>query len=317
MIEHPRVSVVIPTFDRASVVGRAVASVLAQDMSDLEVIVVDDGSGDDTARVLGELHDPRLHVATSTHVGAAEARNIGARLARAPWLTFLDSDDTATTDWLASLLRETSQPGTALVSCGYVERVDGSEEVLREPMPRPASPAVGPIVALIETGGSYLVDRALFLEVGGFDPGQRAAQHLELALRLGPAITERGLRCGAVVRPLVERWVGRADNIRSDDEAVLEGTLHILDRHRDRLTLDRPFLANSAATAAYRAVRLGRFGDARRLARTAVRADPGNLRHWARLAALLAPRAARRHALRGRADTATGTGGPCDPASSP
>ncbi|MBK5286861.1 MAG: glycosyltransferase family 2 protein [Acidimicrobiia bacterium] len=295
---EPRASVVIPTHNRAQVVGRAVTSVLRQELADLEVIVVDDGSTDDTKRVLDEFADDRLQYLFTSHVGAAEARNIGARHAASRWLTFLDSDDTVTPDWLASLLAEAATPGTALVSCGYEERSEGSDIVLRRRLPHPASPSVGPIVELIETGGSYLVDRELFLELGGFDPEQRAAQHQELALRLGPVLVERGLLCGAVMRPLVERWVGRGDNIRADDDAVLAGTLRILDRHRARLELDRPLLANTAATAAYRAVRLGRFTEARRLARAAVRADPRNPRHWARLGALIAPRLAYRHAGR-------------------
>ncbi len=302
--DPPAVTVVVPTYQRADVVGRAVAAVLAQTEADLELIVVDDGSTDATRAVVAAVADPRLRVVTSDHVGAAEARNLGARAGHGRWLTFLDSDDTVTPDWLARLLAETHEPGTALVSCGYVERVDGTDTVLRERLPRPQSPAIGPMVALVETGGSYLVDRALFLDVGGFDPDQPAAQHLELALRLGPAITARGLRCRAVAAPLVLRWVGRADHIRGDDTAVLEGTLRILANHRDRLTLDRPFLADSAATAAYRAVRLGRFHDARHLALTAVRADPRNLRHWKRLGVVVAPRVAQRYA--GRAD-ATGT----------
>ena len=316
MSDDPTVSVVIPTYDRAHVVGRAVASVLRQDWNDLELIVVDDGSADGTRAVLEAFDDDRLQYVTSAHVGAAEARNIGARRARARWLTFLDSDDTVARDWLSSLLAETALAGTALVSCGYEERVEGSDVVRRRPLPRPASPSVGPIVALIETGGSYLLDRELFLEIGGFDPEQRAAQHQELALRLGPTLVERGLRCGVVMRPLVERWIGRGDNIRADDAAVLAGTLRILDRHRARLELDRPLLANTAATAVYRAVRLGRFADARRCALTAVRADPRNLRHWARFGALIAPRTARRHAVRPRGDEAPPTGGPCDHASS-
>jgi len=291
------VSVVIPTYERCDVVTRAVESVLRQDLDDLEVIVVDDGSTDPTERVLSPIEDDRLSYVRSTHLGAAAARNIGARRAQARWLTFLDSDDTVTTDWLSSMLADTSRSGTALVSCGYAERADGRGEVRRQRLPRPASPAIGPITELIATGGTYLVLRDLFFEVGGFDPEQPAAQHRELALRLGPAIVERGLQAGAVMRPLVERWVGREDQIRSDDAAVLAGATRILDRHRDRLALDPRLLSDTAASAAYRAVRVGSFPEARRLMRVAVRAQPRKLRHWGRLGALVAPRLARRRAL--------------------
>jgi glycosyltransferase involved in cell wall biosynthesis len=291
------VSVVIPTYERCDVVTRAVDSVLRQDMADLEVIVVDDGSTDSTERALRPGDDDRLSYVRSTHRGAAAARNIGAGRAQARWLTFLDSDDTVASDWLSSMLAETP-PGTALVSCGYTERADGRDVIRRQRLPRPASPAIGPIIELIATGGTYLVLRDLFLDVGGFDPEQPAAQHRELALRLGPTLVDRGLRAGAVMRPLVERWVGREDQIRSDDAAVLAGATRILDRHRDRLALDSRLLGDTAASAAYRAVRLGNFAEARRLMRLAVRAHPKKLRHWARLGALVAPGLVRRRALR-------------------
>jgi glycosyltransferase involved in cell wall biosynthesis len=294
------VSVVIPTYERCDVIARAVASVLRQDMCDLELLVVDDGSMDNTEHALSAFEDDRLHYLGSRHVGAAEARNIGARQARALWLTFLDSDDTVTPDWLASMLAESESRDTALVSCGYTERAEGSAVVSRQRLPGPASPAIGPITELIATGGTYLVLRELFHDVGGFDPEQRAGQHRELALRLGPELVDRNLRAGAVMRPLVERWVGRGDQIRSDDAAVLAGASRILDRHRDRLALDPKLLADTAASAAYRAVRVGDFVEARRLMLLAVRTHPRKLRHWGRLCALAAPRAARRHALRDR-----------------
>jgi glycosyltransferase involved in cell wall biosynthesis len=300
MSERPRVSVVIPTYNRADVVGRAILSVLAQTEEDLELLVVDDGSTDTTRDVILGFDDERVEYLSGNHEGAAAARNAGARSATATWLTFLDSDDTAAPDWLASLLAETSVEGTALVSCGYTERIEGTEDILRLRMPHMASPSVGPIVELISTGGSYMLRRDLFVQVGGFDPRQAAAQHQELALRLGPVLTERRLRCAAVNRSLVDRWVGRDDHIRGNDQAVFEGSVRLLDVHRERLALDPPLKADMAATAAFRAVRLGRFADARRLMWSAVRTQPRNVRHWLRFAALIAPKTAQRRAMRSR-----------------
>jgi glycosyltransferase involved in cell wall biosynthesis len=305
---RPRVSVVIPAYNRADVIGRAISSVLSQTEEDLEVVVVDDGSTDATRAVVGSFDDERIEYLSIEHQGAAAARNAGANRARAKWLTFLDSDDTVVPDWLASLFAETCVPDTALVSCGYTERVDGNDAVLRLRLPRRASPSVGPIVELISTGGSYMLLRDVFITVGGFDPRQTAAQHQELALRLGPLLVQRGMRCAAVNRSLVDRWVGRDDHIRGNDQAVFDGSVRLLDVHRERLALDRPLMANTAATAAFRAVRLGRFADARRLMWFAVRTQPRNLRHWARLAALIVPKTAQRYATRSH-PTATASAG--------
>ncbi|MGD9814818.1 MAG: glycosyltransferase family 2 protein [Hyphomonadaceae bacterium] len=90
----PRVSAVIPSYNRAASIRAAVESALAQSFTDLEVIVVDDGSDDDTASALAGLADPRLIVLRhERNAGAAAARNTGIRAARGDLIAFLDSDD--------------------------------------------------------------------------------------------------------------------------------------------------------------------------------------------------------------------------------
>jgi glycosyltransferase involved in cell wall biosynthesis len=90
---NPRVSVVIPTYNRADKVRGAIESVLAQTFSDLEVIVVDDGSSDDTRQVLSGAFDDRIRYYAQTNQGASVARNKGIEKARGEWIAFLDSDD--------------------------------------------------------------------------------------------------------------------------------------------------------------------------------------------------------------------------------
>ena len=100
----PRVSVVLPTYNRAELAEEAVASVLAQDFEDFEVLVVDDGSTDDTvARIEARFgRDPRVRCLRKSNGGTASARNLGMREARAAWVALLDSDDLWPTDWLRS-----------------------------------------------------------------------------------------------------------------------------------------------------------------------------------------------------------------------
>lgn len=87
------VSVVIPTFNYAEFLPEAVKSVLEQDHSDLELIVVDDGSTDNTQEVLGGIVDPRMRVLTQSNSGIGAARNTGITNARGEFLAFLDADD--------------------------------------------------------------------------------------------------------------------------------------------------------------------------------------------------------------------------------
>ncbi len=92
--ENPAVSVVIPTYNRAHVLGRALKSVLAQTFDDFEVLVVDDGSTDDTEDLVTAFGDSRIrYLAQSENRGVGAARNRGLREARGEFVAFLDSDD--------------------------------------------------------------------------------------------------------------------------------------------------------------------------------------------------------------------------------
>ena len=89
----PKVSVVIPTYNRADKVRSAIDSVLAQTLSDLEVVVVDDGSSDETQSMLSEAYGDRIRYFFQTNQGVSAARNKGIAQARGEWIAFLDSDD--------------------------------------------------------------------------------------------------------------------------------------------------------------------------------------------------------------------------------
>lgn len=115
---RPRVSVVIPTYNRSGALDRTIRSVLAQTERDLEIIVVDDGSTDDTPGVLAR-YGSQLRVIRQRNAGAGAARNAGIEAARAPFVAFLDDDDV----WLPEKTREQlalfdQHPDAALVSTG-------------------------------------------------------------------------------------------------------------------------------------------------------------------------------------------------------
>ncbi len=111
----PAVSVIVPTYNRAHLLPASVASVLAEG-TDLELVVVDDGSTDGTPDLLARLVDPRVRVLVRPHAGIAAARNAGVAVARAPVIAFHDSDDLVLPGRLAvpvALLQ--ARPGLAVV----------------------------------------------------------------------------------------------------------------------------------------------------------------------------------------------------------
>lgn len=119
----PTVSVIIPTHNRAESIEAAIRSALEQTLSDIEVIVVDDGSTDATTAVLSAIVDPRLQILTQTkNAGAAAARNIGLRVARGRLIAFLDSDDTWLPEKLAQqvALLDAAPPGRDVCCTGVM-----------------------------------------------------------------------------------------------------------------------------------------------------------------------------------------------------
>lgn len=89
----PLFSVIIPVFNRAHLLERALQSVLAQDFQDFEIVVVDDGSGDDPQAVVAAIGDPRIRLVRQNNQGGGAARNRGLDLAKGHYVAFLDSDD--------------------------------------------------------------------------------------------------------------------------------------------------------------------------------------------------------------------------------
>jgi glycosyltransferase involved in cell wall biosynthesis len=114
---NPKVSVVIPTHNRTAKVRCAIESVLAQTVSNLEVIVVDDGSSDDTGKSLAEIFGDRIRYYFQPNQGASVARNKGITEARGEWIAFLDSDDLWEKDKLEWQFKALAQFGAACGGC--------------------------------------------------------------------------------------------------------------------------------------------------------------------------------------------------------
>lgn len=101
--QNPKVSVVIPTYNRAHLLPRAIQSVLDQTYQDLEIIIVDDGSRDNTERVIKNFKDERIrYIQHNQNKGASAARNTGIRESRGKYIAFQDSDD----EWFSNKLEK-------------------------------------------------------------------------------------------------------------------------------------------------------------------------------------------------------------------
>ena len=167
----PTVTVVIPTYNRAALLPRALRSVLAQTHQDFEVLVVDDGSTDDTASVVADTGDARVrYVRQPENAGVAAARNRGLRESRGTFIAFLDSDDEWRPEKLAMQLElfDTHSDETALVYTGVENvRTDGTSSIDR---PRDRGNVYARMLAVnvIHGGGSNVMIRRSVVATAGF-----------------------------------------------------------------------------------------------------------------------------------------------------
>ena len=163
------VSIIIPVFNGADHVRDAIASALAQQPAPLEVIVVDDGSTDETPAALAAQGD-RIRVVRQANAGVSAARNKGAAQARGEWLLFLDADDRLQPGALAALLKAAA-PDAGVVFGVVVEDQRGvlARRGNRDCEGPPPQGAIGNFwKAAIITPGAALVRRALHEQIGGF-----------------------------------------------------------------------------------------------------------------------------------------------------
>jgi glycosyltransferase involved in cell wall biosynthesis len=142
----PYFSVIIPTYNRAHLIRKTIESVLGQQDRDFEVIVVDDGSRDNTAEVVGSIEDERISYFRKENAERAAARNYGTALARGRYLNFFDSDDLLYPQHLSAarrLIQERREP--EIFHLGFemrdaegklLSRVDALKGSLNEQLPR-------------------------------------------------------------------------------------------------------------------------------------------------------------------------------------
>ena len=279
-MEHPQkspaITVVIPTFNRAEKVLRAVGSVLAQAGPAVQVIVIDDGSTDDTLEQLASLDDDRVQVIAAPHEGVCAARNRGAAQVTTTWLGFLDSDDELVDGWVVALTDELAV-GALLVSCAasYIYP-DGRSE---QSDPKPLGPAFGSVEGQF-LAGAFALHTELFRAVGGYRDALGYGENTELWMRLGTEVAARGQRVGVVHRPLLQieavQRVYEASRYFDAGVIVLRESGHLLKR-------DPRLHATYLAITGVAATRCGHRPEGRRLLAKAWRTDPRNLRHAARL----------------------------------
>ena len=189
LAKTPKVSVIIATYNRAGLIKETIDSVLNQRFQDFELIVVDDGSTDNTEEVL-KSYGARLRYMRQENSGPSAARNFGVSHAAGSWISIQDSDDLCAVDHLEALWRLVEQnPGCAMAFANgaYIDDPHGKTIIPRAQSRRMAQSGVtlGDLfrVSIVRLQAALLSKEAL-KAVGGLDNDLRIAMDLDLSFRL-------------------------------------------------------------------------------------------------------------------------------------
>jgi len=267
------VSVIIPTYNRGYVVCEALDSVLAQTYKDFEVIIVDDGSIDDTRdKMRLYLKDGRVRYVYQENSGVSCARNKGVALARGQYVSFLDSDDLWKPDKLRLEINFFSKYPEVRVVFSDMEECIG--EKFKPSFIKERSSFMGLLPESFSRDGIVMEQRELFLclleefvmslcafsvskhvfeRVGGFDESYRSGEDWEFFLRL-----TRVEQCGYIDRPLAVVRRSQDSLHRSTLESSLKGTVSLLSKYRKELKNDQAALARLRISTKNMAIKLYR-----------------------------------------------------------
>jgi glycosyltransferase involved in cell wall biosynthesis len=275
------VSVIIPTYNREKTIGRAIRSVLAQTYENLELIVVDDGSTDNTCSIVEKFDDPRLrYVPFAQNRGASAARNEGLRLATGEFIAFQDSDDEWLCDKIEAQIDAARQLGAGPVAVFHMKVVYGRDENRVYGNGRVCC------VPIIPDGGSQedyiklthernlmspqtlLFSRSCLSEVGGFDPLLKNSVDWDFSLRLVYAA-----RVCFIAEPLVMTYI-QPDSISTIKKSAARSQLRILLKMGRYSDVDRKVLGEHFGRVGMSLHRLGKPKSARKLLRRSVSLSP-------------------------------------------
>ncbi len=225
------VSVVIPLYNREGFIARAIDSVLAQTKSAFEIIVVNDGSTDNSAKILEHYHD-KIVIITQENSGVSAARNVGIKKAKGNWIAFLDSDDTwHPTKLQKQLAYHDSHPSIMISHTAEIWMRNGKEVKQKKIHQKPQGWCFEENVGFCKIAPSTtMIARSLFEDVGYFDESLVICEDYDLWLRI-----LRQYELGFLEEELTTKYAGH--------EGQLSFSYPVMDQYRIKALLKHDKLA--------------------------------------------------------------------------
>lgn len=274
----PIVSVILPTYNRAHLIEQAIQDVLEQTYQDFELIVVDDGSTDNSEEIIKKMSDGRIrYVRHEKNKGANAARNTGIVTANGKYIAFQDSDDR----WLPEKLEKqmqvfkTAPAGTGVVYTGFW-RIKGDQKKY-VPSPR-IKRKEGDIYNELLRGNfigtpTAVVKKECFEKVGMFDEDLPRLQDWELFIRISKHYL---FKC--IDEPQLISYFTPI-SISANQEALISARLYILEKHYNDLKKNKKLLAGHYFNIGHSLCSSGKFDQGRIYLKKALRLNWLNLKY--------------------------------------
>jgi glycosyltransferase involved in cell wall biosynthesis len=273
---EPEFSVIIPTYNRAATLSRAIESVINQTYPAKEILVMDDGSSDNTREVVEGF--PQVRYFYQENAGVSTARNKGAEIAAGEWLIFLDSDDELMNHTLEKFSNSIkANPTSKVFRCGLILFKNDKEY----------SYFLSNEIFVGQIPGSFAISKTFFQGLGGYDQDLKFGENTELFFRVGwsgevPVLLEElGLR-------YFQQGSGASSNLKN----VTEALQLILAKHDSLLNKRVKRLYNQILGVNY--LRIRQFAEARKFLFKAYLLNPMKIDTLGRCLISLIPVLARR-----------------------
>lgn len=260
-------SIVIPFFNSEKTIERAIESVTSQKFLNWELILVDDGSTDQSEEIIQSYHlNSRINNCYIENRGVSAARNFGARQAKGDWLIFLDADDQLRPGFFQTLSEEIGQATNLDYLIFGINRIKGKQVEI-------SLPVDGQYFSRIP--GTFVIKKSVFDQVGGYDERFRFAENTELFHRL-ELIQAKGKNIPFVSLNYYDNPSGGSKNLKN----MVDSLSLFLEKHDGTLTPHVKYLHNQIIGV--NLLRFGEFAKARRFFKKSLTFKPAAIQTWIR-----------------------------------
>lgn len=280
-MSRPRVSIILPTYNRAHSISKAIYSILEQTFTDFELIIVDDGSSDQTKNIVKAFTDPRVSYIEHGHnKGVSAARNTGISLAKGNFIAFQDSDDKWYPTKLEKQIKTFSQasPKLGVVYVSTLKIYQHNEILLPDPKLKPKSGNVlnKLLISNLFPIPAALIKKQCFKEAGTFDEKLATQEDWELCIRIA-----QKYHFAHINEPLVESPFSSSGVNNANIQNIIGAINYIKEKHYSSFKNSQGSLANLEYFLGCKACHQNSWQLGRRYLMSSIRMQPLRIKYWA------------------------------------